>query len=249
MGHSDVHLVWLLSAGGHVHPRKGGCLLELVSAVPGGRWNAHPDPVDPVLGVLARAVNDRTSSAQRPALAQLIPWLACMPRTGRAEATAAVVTTAAAAAVPIAGPDVARQLSSDAAAACTEVDAVGLRRWLAYRARHRAAARAVRLTVNTLVRSGGDEALRKLLIDAIDQLRLVHALPALPPLTRTAEACRGTVPVQSKLLAPDGGDSIYLHCTALIDLWPAWLQQGSAVATADASMMNNVAGKPVSSLT
>jgi hypothetical protein len=58
----------LLGAGAHTHPRHGGCLLELVSTPPGGARTDHPPRIDPVLGVLARAVNDATSSDQRPAL-------------------------------------------------------------------------------------------------------------------------------------------------------------------------------------
>jgi hypothetical protein len=38
MRNSDVHFVPLLGVGSHLHPRKGGCLLELVSTLPGGRW-------------------------------------------------------------------------------------------------------------------------------------------------------------------------------------------------------------------
>ena len=68
MRHRDVHLVPLLGAGAHTHPRRGGCLLDLVSTLPGGAWTDHPPGIDPVLGVLARAVNDATSSDQRPAL-------------------------------------------------------------------------------------------------------------------------------------------------------------------------------------
>ena len=79
MRHRDVHLVPLLGAGAHTHPRHGGCLLDLVSTLPGGAWTDHPPGIDPVLGVLARAVNDATSSDQRPALAPRIPWLAALP--------------------------------------------------------------------------------------------------------------------------------------------------------------------------
>ena len=66
MRHRDVHLVPLLDAGTHTHPRHGGCLLELVSTPPGGAGTDHPPGIDPVLGVLARAVNDATSGASAP---------------------------------------------------------------------------------------------------------------------------------------------------------------------------------------
>jgi hypothetical protein len=132
-------------------------------------------------------VNDRTSSAQRPALAPLIPWLASLPRTDRSEASAAVVTTATAAAVPLAKPQLAHQLSVDAATACRPAEGTGWHSSLGQRARHRATVRVVRLAVDTLAASG-DDALRSLLAEAINQLRLLQALPAVPQLTGRAEA-------------------------------------------------------------
>jgi hypothetical protein len=230
MRNNDVHLVPLLGAGSHLHPSKGGCLLELVSTVPGGRWTDHPNAVDPVLSVLTWLVNDRTSSAERPALAPLIPWLAGLPRTGRREALVCVTTTAAAAAVPLAEPGVAQQLSSEAAAACSEVEQHGLQGWLAHPARHKAATRTIRLAVDTVARNDGDQALRSLLVKAINDLRFLHALPALPPLSRPTPACRVAVPVQSQIRFPDGGESIYLHATGLIESWPAWLSEPWAEA-------------------
>jgi hypothetical protein len=68
MRNNDGHLVPVLGAGSHVDPRKGGCLLELVSTLPAGR-GPRTRAADPVLGLLAWAVNDRTSPAQRSALA------------------------------------------------------------------------------------------------------------------------------------------------------------------------------------
>ena len=50
MRHQNVHLVPLLSAGAHAHPRHGGCLLELASTLPGGPWADRPpgDRPEPV---------------------------------------------------------------------------------------------------------------------------------------------------------------------------------------------------------
>jgi hypothetical protein len=227
MGHSDVHLVTLLAAGSHGHPRKGGCLLEVVSTLPGGPWTDHPRAVDPVLGVLARAVNDRTSRPERPALAPLIPWLATLPHTPDLDAASVVAATAAAAALPVAGPEIARRLGSDTTAAAGAVPGVGIAGWLARRARRRSAIQVVKLAVRTLAdtQGKGDAAVRDLLIDAINQLRRRHGLAAVPPLTQPAAACRGAVAVRTQVLAPYGGDSIYYHCTALIDSWPGWLQE------------------------
>lgn len=243
MQNSDIHLVALLDAGSHSHPGKGGCLLELVSTLPEGRWTAHPEAVDPVLGVLARAVNDRMSTAERPTLAPLIPWLACLPRTNRRDARAAVVSTAAAAAMPLAEPQVAHQLGLDVAAACGAAATSRLHAWLAERASQRAAVRVVRGAVHVLVGAAGDWALRTLLVEAINQLRVLHALPALPPLTRPAAACRAAVPIRSEILAPDGGDSTYLHSTALVESWPPWLREACLEAI-EATAVGCVEGRP-----
>lgn len=243
MGYSDVHFVWLLGAGHHVHPHKGGCLLELVSTLPGGPWSDRPDSVDPVLRVLTWSVNDRTSPAERPALAPLIPWLATMASVSERKARAAVVTTVVAAVRPYAEPDVVERLSLDAVAACAEVDASGLRSWRAHYVQRRAAARAVRLAVATLARHGGDAALRTLLVEVINELRMLNALPAIPPLMRPAEACRVAVPIHSKILSPEGGESIYTHCNALVEDWPGWLQE----PWVEAASVAGVSARPRSS--
>ena len=47
--------------------------MELVSFVAGEPWSDHPACTHPLLGSLARMVNDHTSDAARPRLAPLIP--------------------------------------------------------------------------------------------------------------------------------------------------------------------------------
>ena len=229
MAPNDVYLVPLLAAGSHGHPRKGGCLLEVVSSLPGGPWTDHPRSVDPVLGVLARAINDETSCAERPALAPLVPWLASLPHTPEPQAASVVAATAATAAMPRAEPVTAHRLAVYTAVAepagARPVDDGGFAGWRARRGRRRSAIRAVRLAVWTLARCSDDAALRDLLVDAINRLRGLHALPAVPPLTRPAAACRDVVAVDVQLLYPDGGESVYYHCTGLIDSWPGWLQE------------------------
>jgi hypothetical protein len=243
MGHSDVYLVPLLAAGSHGHPRKGGCLLEVVSTLPGGPWTDHPHAVDPVLGVLTRAINDETSRAQRPALAPLVPWLASLPHTPLPHAASVIAATAATAAMPRAEPETAHRLALHTAAAepagGRPADG-GVAGWLARRGPRRAAIRAVKLAVWTLARCSDDAALRDLLVDAINQLRRFHALPAVPPLTRPAVACGDAVAVRAQVLYPDGGDSIYYHCTALIDSWPGWLQEVWIEARRDSDAQRRV---------
>jgi hypothetical protein len=224
MENNGVHLVPLLDSGRHRDPGKGACLLELVGTLPGGPWTDHPDTVGAVLSSLARAVNDRTSPAGRPALAPLIPWLAGLPRLDRpARVAALLATTAAAAARPSAGPTDSEQLSIHVAAARDMMAPPGPRGWRARRRQHLAAVRAVSLAVKSLAFTSGDEALRLLLVDSLNQVRALHGLPATAPLTRPAADCRVAVPIRSELRIP-GGDATYLYCTAVLDAWPIWLR-------------------------
>ena len=75
MARSMVCEVPVLRRRGHLRPERGGCLVEIASTLPGGRWTDRPACVDPVLGAVARAVNDRTSDASRGRLLVLAPWL------------------------------------------------------------------------------------------------------------------------------------------------------------------------------
>ena len=63
----------ILSRGRHRRPSKGACFMELASFLAGEKWSDHPRCTHPLLGTLARAVNDQTSDAARGRLAELIP--------------------------------------------------------------------------------------------------------------------------------------------------------------------------------
>ncbi|MEP6527707.1 MAG: hypothetical protein ABJA86_11150 [Nocardioidaceae bacterium] len=63
----------MLSRGKHRNPRKGACFMELASYLAGERWSDHPECTHPLLAQLARLVNDHTSDARRPELAELTP--------------------------------------------------------------------------------------------------------------------------------------------------------------------------------
>jgi hypothetical protein len=63
----------ILSRGRHRRPSKGACFMELASFLAGEKWSDHPRCTHPLLGTLARAVNDQTSDAARGRLAGLIP--------------------------------------------------------------------------------------------------------------------------------------------------------------------------------
>lgn len=63
----------VLSRGKHRSSRKGACFMEMASVLAGERWSDHPRCTHPLLGELARHVNDCTSDANRQQLAVLIP--------------------------------------------------------------------------------------------------------------------------------------------------------------------------------
>src|ERR687891_248235 len=63
----------ILSRGRHRTRRKGACFMELASVLAGERWSDHPRCTHPLLGEVARLVNDRTSDDHRQQLAVLIP--------------------------------------------------------------------------------------------------------------------------------------------------------------------------------
>jgi hypothetical protein len=237
MRHTEVHLVELLGAGSHCHPRTGGCLLEVVSTVPGGVWTDHPQGLDPTLGYLARVVNDVTSDAERPALAPLIPSLAELTGVPPLEPTdtADVIAAAvAAAALPLADKRAARQVRRAVDPASPESEPGWHRRIT----RRRAARSTVRSAVHAVARNRAvdpDTALRTMLTDIVDLVRRLHGLPPAPRVTRSAAACREYLPVEIRRLAPDGADSLFYHCSAVLELWPSWLvpvaSSGRAVET------------------
>ena len=63
----------VLARGKHRGPRKGACFMEFASLLAGERWSDHPRCTHPLLGALARSVNDCTSDEGRPLLAPLVP--------------------------------------------------------------------------------------------------------------------------------------------------------------------------------
>jgi len=66
-------LLPMLSQGKHRSPRTGACFMEFASLLAGERWSDHPACTHPLLAAVARHVNDHTSDAGRPRLADLIP--------------------------------------------------------------------------------------------------------------------------------------------------------------------------------
>jgi hypothetical protein len=63
----------LLSRGKHRRPRQGACFMEFASYLAGERWSDHPACTHPLLGLLARKVNDHISDEARQGLVGLVP--------------------------------------------------------------------------------------------------------------------------------------------------------------------------------
>lgn len=88
----------MLSVGRHRDPGEGRCLLELVSLVAGERWSDHPRCVHPVLGSIARRVNDTCSDAARD---ELVPLVLPLIGTASAPVSALLVERCVAAALSV----------------------------------------------------------------------------------------------------------------------------------------------------
>lgn len=63
----------VLSRGRHRRPKHGACFMEMASVLAGEKWSDHPPCTHPLLGELARLVNDNTSDIHRSELAVLVP--------------------------------------------------------------------------------------------------------------------------------------------------------------------------------
>ena len=83
----------LLSAGLHLNPEDGACLMEYTSVLAGEEFTDHPHCTDPTLATLARLVNDATSDDGRHALAGLAPHLAAATRTDAIGSALLVLST------------------------------------------------------------------------------------------------------------------------------------------------------------
>lgn len=64
-----------LQVGAHLSADDGVCLMELVAVAAGERWGDRPACTHPLLGHVARRVNDAISDDGRSALSSLIPAL------------------------------------------------------------------------------------------------------------------------------------------------------------------------------
>jgi hypothetical protein len=87
----------VLSRGRHRTPRRGACFMEFASMLAGERWSDHPSCTHPLLGQLARQVNDHTSDGGRQELTLLVPSV--VGRRGNEQAWLTVAVAVAAGAV------------------------------------------------------------------------------------------------------------------------------------------------------
>jgi hypothetical protein len=62
-----------LSPGRHRSPRKGACFMEMASYLAGEKWSDHPQCTHPLVGAMAREINDRVGDSARQDLVPLIP--------------------------------------------------------------------------------------------------------------------------------------------------------------------------------
>jgi hypothetical protein len=69
----SIEFLPLLSRGKHRRPRNGACVMEYASYLAGEKWTDRPACTHPLLGELARQVNDFISDEARQALAELVP--------------------------------------------------------------------------------------------------------------------------------------------------------------------------------
>jgi hypothetical protein len=69
----DRGAVQILSAGAHIDPQSGACLLELASICAGERFSDHPRCVQPTLRSLCRLVNDGLDDPTRQTLMRFVP--------------------------------------------------------------------------------------------------------------------------------------------------------------------------------
>lgn len=220
MARSAIIDVPLLARGTHRHPRHGGCLLELVSIIPEGAWTDRPTRLDPTLGSLARAVNDASADADRPALAPLIPWLATAPNVDPDLAANRLHQLVA---DLLSSHDRPPTRQQDWSTAGTDRRVGSM---LRNRRQRRAAERAMQTAVRTLNSSTTNpgataHALRDLLIAGLDEIRAVAGLPPAQIPDRPAHACRASVAVQVRLA--DTAEATHLHGRACLDRWPTWL--------------------------
>jgi hypothetical protein len=164
----------LLDSGRHRDPSEGACFMEFASLLAGEPFSDHPRCTHPLLGLLARTVNDNVDEVTRQRLLPLVPQVVGMTGDGPA-LTARVVAAVTAAALILATGQRPGWLIRAHARARRRAAARGWpsRCWLAISEtvyRHGPARHAVARSV-TAVHGGGAAALCELLADTVSAVR------------------------------------------------------------------------------
>jgi hypothetical protein len=215
-------LMPILARGYHVHPRAGGCFTEVAATLSTHRWTDHPGCLPPVLGRLARGVNDRTSAGARISLGPLIPW-AVFPLRPAGDLTGDVAVTEVlverAVRGHVSGPDVEGLLR--------RLDRLPRPRHVLDRITwRRAARRLANAELNAISAEPGDtsrdDRLREMLVAAIDAARAANGLPAMPQPMEVSRDRPYLLPVLTHLARVD--EVLELRVEPVLDRWPAWLR-------------------------
>jgi hypothetical protein len=101
---SSPEMLPILSRGKHRSIRKGACFMEMASVLAGERWSDHPRCTHPLLGDVARHVNDLTSDGERHHLAVLIPSVVSL-NTDDPRMDARIALRCACSAIPVASEE------------------------------------------------------------------------------------------------------------------------------------------------
>lgn len=115
----------VLSRGRHRRPARGACFMEMASVLAGERWSDHPACTHPLLGQVARSVNDRTGDERRSELAVLIPSVIGLRGVG-AEWYVGLASAVACAAIRVVPQPSQRALAAGLLAAQQVMEAEGM---------------------------------------------------------------------------------------------------------------------------
>ena len=189
----------VLLAGHHGNPRRGACLMEVVSAVPGGPWTDHPALVPPVLAAACRAVNDCLPDAERASLLAFVPWID-MGRSPPATLMRAEL-----------GERLARLAESYPGG---PLPGSGTRR-------PAVAARAVKRAIHVLNRGpAAVDLLRRLLLDSVNLVRASAGLDLVSEPDLRIRSVVRSLPMKISYFCPGDRSWAYPHCAADVAGWP-----------------------------
>jgi hypothetical protein len=209
-----IVMMELLGRGIHASPRDGCNLLEYASVLAGERWNSRPQSVHPALAATADMVNDHMTDNRRRMLMPLAPWLlvtrSADPRTWPAITGVCICAALAWAAEPdepwlIADLDATRRWLAEAS---RPTDGRQRAPW-ADRRKRRWAKQVIRSALLTVAasadRDAADARLCQVLVDCVNECRLLAGEPAVDPRLPLAD-CPQRLAVEPRLMWLPGCD-------------------------------------------